>query len=162
MAPGSTSAVERPSRSLNRDNVPLPEQRLRLAAVVFAVAVAVHGGDHLRRGVDVVTTTVRVAGGIQALLGGITVVLVFRRHPWAPLAAIAVGFASAVGFTASHVLPQWSSFSDPFTGSHVAPNVTVLSWAAALVEIGADIALGWAGVRALGIDGTRNPARTSP
>jgi hypothetical protein len=66
------------------------------------------------------------------------------------MAAIAVGFPSAVGFTAAHVLPHWSSFSDSFTGSRVAPNVTVLSWAAALFEIGADVAFGWAGVHALG------------
>jgi hypothetical protein len=96
---------------------------------------------------DVVTTQVMWAGAIQFLLAVITVVLVVRRHPWAPLAAIVIGFASAIGFTAVHLLPHWSSFSDSFTGSRVAPNVTVLSWATALFEIGADFALGWAGVR---------------
>jgi hypothetical protein len=55
-----------------------------------------------------------------------------------------------IGFAAAHLLPHWSSFSDSFTGSHVGPNVTVLSWATALFEIGADIAFGCAGVRVLG------------
>lgn len=156
----STSTAARSARP--RDNTPSVEQGLRSAALVFAVAVAVHGADHLRRGVDVVTTTVLVSGGIQFLLGMITIVLIFRRHPWAAPAAVAVGFASAIGFTAAHVLPHWSSFSDSFTGSHVAPNVTVLSWAAALFEIGADIVLGWAGLRVFRIDGRHTRASTAP
>ena len=64
----------------------------------------------------------------------------------------------AIGFTAAHVLPHWSAFSDPFTGSPVAPNVTALSWATAVFEIGADLAFGWAGVRALGAFGRREAA----
>jgi Na+/proline symporter len=141
------TTVQRSLRMRHRDDKQSPEQRLRWIAVVFLVAVAVHGADHMRRGMDVVTTQVMWAGAIQFLLAVITVVLVFRRHPWAPLAAIVIGFASAIGFTAVHLLPHWSSFSDSFTGSRVAPNVTVLSWATALFEIGADFALGWAGVR---------------
>jgi Na+/proline symporter len=134
------------------------EERLRRTAVVFMFAVAVHGADHVRRGVDVVTTQVLSAGTVQFLLAVVAVVLVYRRHPWAPVAAIAIGFASAIGFTAAHVLPHWSSFSDSFTGSRVAPNVTVLSWATAIFEIGADIAFGWVGVRALGTYGRRDLA----
>jgi Na+/proline symporter len=152
----SMSTAARSARSGRRDDMLSAELRLRSAALVFALAVAVHGADHLRRGVDVVTTTVLVAGGIQFLLGAITVVLIFRRHHWASRAAIVVGFASAIGFTAAHLLPHWSAFSDAFTGRHVAPNVTVLSWAAALFEIGADVALGWAGVRVLRIDRGHN------
>jgi hypothetical protein len=155
------STAARSARSGQPDDMLSAELRLRSAALVFAVAVAVHGADHLRRGVDVVTTTVLVAGGIQFLLGAITVALIFRRHRWAPRAAIAVGFASAIGFTAAHLLPDWSAFSDAFTGRHVAPNVTVLSWVVALFEIGADIALGWAGVRVLRIDGGRKIASSS-
>jgi hypothetical protein len=143
----TTSAVERSLRSRHRDDKQSPEQRLRRNAVVFAVAVAVHGADHVRRGLDVITTQVTWAGSIQFLLTVIALVLVYRRHPWAPPAAIAIGFSSAIGFTASHLLPHWSSFSDSFTGSRGAPDVTVLSWATALFEIGADIAFGWAGVR---------------
>src|SRR4051794_30491348 len=122
--------------------------RFRRTAIVFMVALALHGADHLRRGADVVTAQVRAAGAVQFLLGAVTVVLVLRRHPFAPAAAIAVGFSSAVGFTAAHLLPHWSAFSDPFTGSTVAPGVNVLSWLATVVEIAADVALGAAGVAA--------------
>ena len=144
-----TSAIERSSRLRDRDDEQSSEQRLRWIAVVFLVAVTVHGADHMRRGLDVDTTQVTWAGSIQFLLAVIAVVLVYRRHPWAPLAAIAIGFGSAIGFTAAHLLPHWSSFSDSFTGSRVAPNVSVLSWATAVFEIGADLAFGWAGVRVL-------------
>jgi hypothetical protein len=152
------STVERSSRLRRRDDEQAPEQRLRRMAVVFAVAVAVHGVDHLRRGMDVITTQVTWAGSIQFLLAVTALVLVYRRHPWAPPAAIAIGFSSAIGFTAAHLLPHWSSFSDSFTGTHVAPNVTVLSWATAVFEIGADIAFGWAGVRVFGTYGRRDLA----
>ncbi|MEY2433617.1 MAG: hypothetical protein QOC92_3342 [Acidimicrobiaceae bacterium] len=154
----STSTL---ARTVRQRDMPSAEQRLRSAALVFAAAVAVHGADHLRRGVDVVTTTVLAAGGLQFLLGAITVVLILRRHRWAARAAIAVGFASAIGFTAAHLLPHWSAFSDAFTGGHVAPKVTALSWAAALFEIGADIALGWSGVRVLRLERRRTTARSS-
>jgi Na+/proline symporter len=142
-----TSAVEQSVRLRHRDDEHSSEQRLRWIAVIFLAAVTVHGADHVRRGMDVVTTQVMSAGSIQFLLAVIAVVLVYRRHPWAPLAAIAIGFASAIGFSAAHLLPHWSSFSDSFTGSHVAPNVSVLSWVTAVLEIGADLAFGWAGVR---------------
>jgi hypothetical protein len=157
----TTSAVE-PMRSRHRDNEQSPEQRLRWIAVAFLVAVAAHGADHVRRGLNVVTAQVTWAGSIQFLLAVITVVLVYRRHPWAPLAAIATGFSSAIGFTAAHLLPHWSPFSDSFTGSRVAPKVTVLSWVTALFEIGADIAVGWAGLRALRTYGRSHSAATAP
>jgi hypothetical protein len=133
-----------------------PDERLWRAAIVFMAAVATHGADHLRRGVEVVSTHVMVAGTIQFLLAVATLVLVHRRHPWAPGAAVVIGFVSAVGFTASHLLPHWSAFSDSFTGSVVAPRVTALSWASALFEIGADLALGVVGLRVLAtFDGRR-------
>jgi hypothetical protein len=125
------------------------DRYLRVTAAVFAVAVVVHGADHLRRGVDVVTTVVRDAGAIQFVLGAVAVVLVFRGHRWAPAAAVFVGFASAAGFSAAHLLPHWSAFSDPYVGSVVAPRVNGLSWFSALFGIAADLAFGIAGLRAL-------------
>jgi hypothetical protein len=125
------------------------ERRLRVTAVVFAVALVVHGADHLRRGIDVVTDVVRGAGATQAVLVALTVVLVFRRHRLAPLVAVIVGLISAVGFGASHLLPQWSAFSDPFTGTAVAPGVTAFSWFAAAFEIAAGLAFAVAGLQLL-------------
>lgn len=53
-----TSAVERSSEFRHRDDKQSPGQRLRWIAVVFLVAVTLHGADHVRRGMDVVTTQV--------------------------------------------------------------------------------------------------------
>jgi hypothetical protein len=145
----------------HREDKQSPEQRLWRFAVVFLVAVTVHGADHVRRGLDVVTPQVLWAGNIQFLLAVIAVVLVYRLHPWAPLAAIAIGFSSAIAFTAAHLLPHWSAFSDSFTGGSVAPHVTFLSWATAVFEIGADIAFGWAGVRVFGTYGHRKPTASA-
>jgi hypothetical protein len=58
---------------------------------------------------------------------------------------VIVGLVSAIGFSAAHLLPQWSAFSDPFTGSAVAPGVTVFSWFAAVFEIAAGLAFAAAG-----------------
>jgi hypothetical protein len=129
-----------------------PEHQLCGVAVVFMTAVAVHGADHLRRGVEVVSTQVTVAGTLQYLLAVLTLVLVRHRHPWAPAAAMAIGLISAVGFTAAHLLPHWSAFSDSFS-SPVAPRVTAFSWATALFEIGADLCFAWTGLRVLGTFG---------
>jgi hypothetical protein len=125
------------------------DRLLRSTGVVFLVALLVHAADHLRRGFDVLTATVFWAGNFQLAAAVVALVLVFRGHRWAPAAAVMVGFASAVGFTAAHLLPHWSTFSDSFTGAEVAPDVTAFSWFAALFEIGADLAFGWAGLRML-------------
>lgn len=41
------------------------DRLLRSIAILYVVAVLVHGTDHLRRGVDAVTTEVLVAGLVQ-------------------------------------------------------------------------------------------------
>jgi len=122
---------------------------LRVAAVVFAVALLVHGADHLRRGMDVVTPEVFWLGNVQLVLSLVTLVLVFRGHRWAPAFAVGVGFASAAGFSAAHLLPHWSAFSDSFTGAHHASGVTAFSWIAATFEIAAGLGLGITGLWAL-------------
>ncbi|MGZ4714201.1 MAG: hypothetical protein ACXVJZ_01400 [Acidimicrobiia bacterium] len=122
---------------------------LEVAAAVFAVALVVHGADHLRRGMHVLTPEVQWLGNVQIALSVVTLVLVFRRHRWAPVFAVGIGFASAVGFTAAHLLPHWSAFSDAFTGAHPAPHVNAFSWFAAVFEITAGLALGIAGVAAI-------------
>jgi Na+/proline symporter len=127
-----------------------PDWMLRLTTVVFVVALFVHGADHMRRGMEVVSTTVTVAGSIQILLALLTALLVFRRSRWAPVAAIVVGFASAIGFTMVHLLPDWfGPFSDSFIDAPPEARVIGFSWFAALFEIAADIAIGIAGMRVL-------------
>ena len=125
------------------------DSRLRWAAVFFAVALTVHTADHLRRGMDVVPPAVMIAGMIQGAAAAITVVLVFRGSRWGPHAAILVGFASAVGFSAAHLLPTWGAFSDSFIDAAPAAGVTWFSWVTAILEILADLLFAGAGVAVL-------------
>jgi hypothetical protein len=117
-------------------------RRFDVAAGVFAVALVVHAVDHFRRGMDVLTPWVMWAGNLQMVIAVITLVLVVRRHRWAVPFAIGIGLASAVGFVAVHLLPDWGPLSDPFVGADTAPGVNGFSWFAALFEIAADAAFG--------------------
>jgi hypothetical protein len=121
------------------------DRTLRAAAVIFVVAFLLHNADHLRRGTGGLSSAVLGAGTFAAIAAVTVTVLIAIRHQLAPVAATVVGFATAVGVTASHLLPHWSAFSDAFPGS----NVDGLSWAAVIVEIGAALVLGLAGLNAL-------------
>lgn len=125
---------------------PRSSDPLRTAGVVFAIALVVHGADHFRRGMDVLTGTVFWAGNAQIALSVVTLVLIFGHHRLAPAFAAVLGFASAIGFSLAHLLPHWSSFSDSFTGAHPAPHVTGFSWFAAAFEIASGLYLGIAAV----------------
>jgi hypothetical protein len=124
------------------------DTRLRWATAFFAIALSLHTADHLRRGMDVVPPAVMIAGMIQGV-AAITVGLVFLGNRWAPHSAILVGFASAVGFSAAHLLPTWGAFSDSFIDAAPAAGVTWFSWITAIVEILADLLLAGAGVAVL-------------
>ncbi|MEU8894925.1 hypothetical protein [Nocardia sp. NPDC048505] len=122
---------------------------LRWATAIFAVALLVHGADHLRRGMDTISSTVMVLGTVQFVAAALTIALVLRGHRWAPTAAVLIGFVSAAGFILVHLFPDWfGPFSDSFINPPASAKVTGFSWFAALFEIVADIALGIAGLRA--------------
>jgi hypothetical protein len=125
------------------------ERVFRWSAALFAGAVALHTVDHLRRGMDIVPPAVMVAGMVQLIFAVATVGLVFLGNRWAPHAAIAVGFASAVGFTAAHLLPTWGFFSDSFINAPPSARVTWFSWVSAIAEIVADVIFGVVGVLVL-------------
>jgi hypothetical protein len=107
---------------------------LRFAAWFYAIAWAVHTGDHLRRGFSSITSEVTALGTTTAILQIGAIVLVLTHHRWAPLVAVAVGLPDGIGIAAVHLLPHWSSFSDAFPGAH-GTGVTGFSWFAAIVEI---------------------------
>jgi hypothetical protein len=125
------------------------DRLFRWATVFFAFALALHGADHVRRGMDAVPPAVMVAGMTQLVLGAVAVVLVFLGSRWSPHLAIALGFLSAIGFTAAHLLPAWGFFSDSYINAPPAARVTMFSWITAIVEIGADIVFGLVGIAAL-------------
>jgi hypothetical protein len=120
---------------------------LRGAAVFYAVAWAIHTGDHLRRGLDVVTTEVAVLGTVAAVLQLVAIAGVLMRKAWAPVAAVAIGFPDALGIAAIHLLPRWGAFSDAFPGAH-GTGVTPFSWFAAVLEIVGALAFGVTGALA--------------
>jgi hypothetical protein len=122
------------------------QRLLPATGVVFAVALVVHGADHVRRGVAQLEPAVFWLGNLQTVAALIALFLVFTRHRWAPVAAAVIGFTSAVGFTVVHLVPDWGPLSDAFPGAHGHAEVTAFSWFAALFEIGADLAFGAAGV----------------
>lgn len=126
------------------------DRALRATTAVFAVALFVHAGDHFWRGLNVCSALVNALGTLQLLFAVLTIVLVLRGHSAAPLAATIVGFASAAGFIVVHILPDWfGPLSDSFINAPPQARVTGFSWFAALFEIGADIAIGIAGLYAL-------------
>lgn len=128
-------------------NIPA-ERLLRYSALFYLFAWAVHTGDHIRRGLDVVTTQVSVLGTAAAVLQIAAIVAVLLHARWAPIAAVAIGFPDAFGIAAVHLLPHWSSLSDAFPGAH-GTGVNALSWVAASVEIAGALAFGAAGAYAL-------------
>lgn len=125
------------------------DHRFRICAAVFGAAVALHGADHLRRGMDVIPPAVMLAGMIQIVLAVVTIVVVFRGSPWAPHAAVVVGFVSAVGSNAAHLLPTWGFFSDSCVNAPPAARVTWFSWTTAVFEIIAAIVFGLAALAVL-------------
>jgi hypothetical protein len=139
-----------------------PDRGLRIASVVFAVALLVHGADHLRRGTDVLSGEVMWAGTVQNAGALVTLVLVFTRHRWAPLAAILIGFTSAFGFTVVHFLPEHGFFSDALPGADAHADVTPVSWAAAAFEVVADLAIGLAGMYVLRSRRQTAPSKAAP
>lgn len=126
---------------------------LTYAALLFTAALLFHGVDHWRRGFNVLTPEVYWAGMVLSVLAVIAIALVLTRHPWGPLVAVMVGFPMAIGVTASHLLPHWSSFSDAFPGSQV----DRMSYVAVVFEVVASLVFGAAGMRLL-LRPTRNKA----
>ena len=118
------------------------DRRLRAAGVVFIAGFLLHNADHGRRGIDAVTDHVVWAGTTVAVVAAVTLTLVFTRHPMAPLVAAAAGLGIAFGVTASHLLPEWSAFSDPLAQGDADP----LTWIAVLSEITGALLLAAAGL----------------
>jgi hypothetical protein len=133
-------------RWITSGTISSPEHRaLRYTALLFAVALLLHGVDHLRRGLEALTPEVYWGGTALTLVAASAVVLALPRYDCATPVALAVGLATAILTSAAHLLPRCSAFCDPFPGS----GVDALSWAAVLAEIAAALAFAAAGAYAL-------------
>lgn len=117
-------------------------QLLHVAALLFAVAVLVHNGDHLRRGGDATHSDVFWIGTAAIVLEVAVVALAVKGHRWAPSAAALIGFPLALGYLVVHFTPARPWLSDSFLGTGASP----LSWVAGSLETVAALALGMAGV----------------
>ena len=119
------------------------ERRLVMAGLAFAVGSAIHLIDHLRRGQGSVSDVLYAAGNVSLVVQVTTIALVMTRHRLAPLAAVSAGLSLALGFTAAHWLPRWSSISDPVWEIH---SLTWFSYVASIAEILGALALAIAGL----------------
>jgi hypothetical protein len=117
---------------------------LRYSALFYALGLALHTADHLRRGLDVVTPQVLWAGNVSTAVGITVAVLVILGHRNGPILAAVTGVPVAVGVAAVHLLPKWSALSDAFVGAHNT-GVTAWSWTVVLMEIVGALAMGVAG-----------------
>jgi cyanate permease len=135
-----------PSRLTQRDAAPKPHRALRVTALVLVAAFAVHGIDHLHRGLHLESALIIVLGTVQSLLLGLAVALVITRNQWAAAAAVVVGCLNAAGFTVQHLLPDWfGPLSDSFIHAPPDRHVTAWSWLFAIVDVVAAIAVAAAG-----------------
>ena len=114
---------------------------LRISAIVYGVGLIFHTADHLRRGWGILSTQVHVVGAVSTLIGFATVIIVLMRLRSAPVIAAAFAPLAAVGVTAAHLLPKWSSFSDTFIDAR-GTGVTFISWISVSIEIAGAVAMG--------------------
>jgi hypothetical protein len=114
---------------------------LRMATAIYAVGFLIHNADHARRTVAAVPEPVVWAGTVVAMLSSVLITLVVIRHQHAALFAATGGAAIAIGVSLSHLLPKWSTLSDPLPGGRV----DMFTWFAVLAEIAGAIVLSVAG-----------------
>ena len=131
------------------------ERLLPTAACVFLAGFLAHNLDHARRGLTEITEHVIWSGTVVAMMAAVILTLVFTRHESARLAATLGGVAIAVGVSASHLLPEWSAFSDSLVDGHV----DFVTWIAVLSEIVGALGMSAAALASLrtGQSATRSP-----
>ena len=120
--------------------------RLVVAGALFAAAVVLHNGDHVRRGADAVDADVFWLGTGAIAVEVALVVLICQRHRLAPLAAAVTGASLAAGYVFVHFLPERQWLSDPLVGREAVDSWSVF---AASFETAAAVALAVAGVAAV-------------
>ena len=119
------------------------DRRLFWASVALLAVVWLHDLDHVRQ-VRQVEGPVAAIGLLGMAATIISVCLIALGSRWAPAYAALVGFGTAIGFVAVHLVPDWGPLSDGY------PDIPVdgVSWAAAIIPIGFALWLGIEAVRA--------------
>ncbi len=126
----------------------MPTRIFYFASAFYLIAWAVHTGDHLRRGIFAVPVAVQALGNLQILLTVGFVWLLWKRHPLAPVAAIAIGVPATIGIAVAHLAPDFGPVSD----SLWEPGIDAFTWFAVILEILGTVVLtigGWLAWRAV-------------
>jgi len=76
---------------------------LTVATVAFVVANLLHSADHIRQGTGRLTTEVVAGGTVITIAAFVTLWVVWRREPWAPLVCAFVGLWTAAEIGRAHV-----------------------------------------------------------
>ena len=117
--------------------------RLSTATVVFVLGFLAHQLDHVRRGYGDVEDGVILGRTVASMLVAVLVTLVIVRHPFAPRAAVAVGFVVAFGLVVVRLVPPFGPPSDHLG----ADGVDALTWFVVLFELVGAVVVGGAGLR---------------
>jgi len=115
--------------------------RLRTAALAYAVAIAVHVADHLRRGTSASPRSVVVLGVIALAFQSLAVAAVLAGHRLAQVLAVAVALPDAIGVVLVHLLPGGT---EPLVGAHAAAGANAFSAVTAALEVATGLTLAWA------------------
>lgn len=119
-------------------------RRLVWANMALLSLVWLHDLDHVRQ-----VREVEGGVGFIGLLGVVATIgataLAIAGHRLAPHAAVLVGFGTAIGFVAVHLVPDWGPLSDGYPGL----GVDATSWAIAILPIPVALWLAATGLRAL-------------
>jgi hypothetical protein len=120
-------------------------RRLVYANAALAVLLAGHIADHVWR--QPASQQLPWPENLPGLLGvmaiAVSLGLALAGHRWALAAAFVVGAATAVGFAAIHLAPEWSMFSDPY-GER---GLDAASWIQMLASLLGGVVLGAEAVR---------------
>jgi hypothetical protein len=110
---------------------------LAMAALAALAMSLMHNLDHIVNQQDGAWPPVGVAGTLAYISTGGTLWLALRDDPLAPLAGLLTGLATAIGFGAIHLAPEWSALSD----SYSATDVNGLSYAIVYLSIASGLTL---------------------
>lgn len=118
----------------------MAKKQLTWASLALLAVVMLHDLDHIRqdRSIESLVVALGAVGDIAAIT---VVALVIRGSRLAPLAAVVVGFGTAIGFVLVHVIPDWGPLADGYPGL----GVDGLSWAIVFVPMAVALWLGLAG-----------------
>ncbi len=119
-------------------------RELIVGNLLLVALLVVHTLDHLLRQeapVPSATASAGLAGFVAAVFA---LGLALSGHRLAPGFTALVGLATAAGFVAIHVFPEWSVFSQPYADIEV----DGISWAAMIVPALAAAVVGTIGLRA--------------